>query len=356
MTYRERIKLFVILGSKIHSLVNGTVSQNEAEKFDAVLSKAQASNQWFTKENILTAFKGIAHLLEEQTFTAWAEKYPGIAEYHPSGKPVGVIMPGNIPMVGFHDMLCVLLSGNRLIAKLSSDDKFLLPFIAGLLSEIDPEISGQIIFTEKLNSIDAAIATGSNNSARYFEYYFSKIPHIIRKNRNGVAVLTGDETEKKFLELGKDIFLYFGLGCRSVSKLYIPYGFDFGKFFQAIHAFGYLAQHNKYMNNYDYHRAIYLMNEEKFLTNNFLILKNATTFSTPVSVLNYEYYINHDLAVQLEKYMDKIQCVVSDGGLISNTVPFGQAQFPGVGDYADGIDTMEFLLSLAKSPARAFHP
>lgn len=259
-------------------------------------------------------------------------------------KSIGLILAGNIPMVGFHDVLSVLLSGHRALIKPASDDRILLPFLLGILAEIEPRFSDAIRLVDKLENPDAVIATGSNNSARYFEYYFGKYPHIIRKNRTSVAILSGNETDEELVRLGSDIFSYFGLGCRNVSKLYVPKGYVFDRFFKGMEQFGYLMQHNKYMNNYDYHRALFLLNQESFLTNDFLLLREHREVSTPVSVLHYESYANGaDLNAGLETVQDQIQCTVGIGHL-----PFGTAQCPGPMDYADGVDTMDFLTGLSE--------
>jgi hypothetical protein len=259
-------------------------------------------------------------------------------------------MAGNIPMVGFHDLLAVLLSGNFAVIKLSGDDKHLLPFVTKILCTIEPAYKERIEFREgRLSEIDAVIATGSNNSARYFEYYFGKIPHIIRKNRNSVAVLSGDEPPEELKKLGADIFSYFGLGCRNVSKLFIPKGYDLNLFFNAIFSYQEIINHNKYANNFDYNRAVYLMGKDKegLLENGFLFLVKSLEYASPVAVIFYEYY--DDIALvnaKLTSDKEQIQCIVSNIQAIQNRIPFGKAQQPELWDYADNVDTMEFLIGL----------
>ena len=256
-------------------------------------------------------------------------------------------MAGNIPLVGFHDFLCVLVSGHSVIVKLSSNDKILLPFLAEYLQFHFPFLKEKIHFTkEKLSDFDAVIATGSDNTARYFEYYFGNKPNIIRKNRNSVAILTGDETEEDLHNLGKDIFTYFGLGCRSVSKIFVPEGYDFQNFFKAIYDFHPIIEYTKYANNYDYNKAVYLMSLFKLQDNGFLLLKEDTSYSSPIASLFYEFYSDKNtLQKQLDKDKDKIQCIVNQK-INPNFISFGQTQQPSLSDYADGVDTLQFLIEL----------
>lgn len=342
----KRISAFTELGTILKKFTGSFYDDGNSE-FQKILSQAHIANQWFTKENQLTALIAIAEMLNEKNLYNWLSNYHLLRTPNSKLQTIGVIMAGNIPAVGFHDMLCTLITGNVLKAKCSSDDKILLPWIVKLLIEIEPEFSDKIFFAERMSEMDAVIATGSDNSARYFEYYFSKYPHIIRKNRNAVAVLSGKETEDDLKKLSKDIFSYFGLGCRNVSKLYVPAGYDFNNFFRVIESFSEIMQHNKYINNYDYNHAILLLNKEKFLTNNFLIVKENKAISTPVSVLNYEFYNNvNDLKKELKVHKEKIQCMVTNIHDFENAVPFGKSQQPELWDYSDGVDTMEFLTQL----------
>ena len=253
-------------------------------------------------------------------------------------------MAGNIPLVGFHDFLSVLISGHSVLVKQSSNDKNLLPFLAKYLEYIEPELKGKITFTEqKLDNFDAVIATGSNNTARYFEYYFKDKPSIIRKNRNSVAVITGNESEQDFENLSEDVFRYFGLGCRSVSKLFVPKGYDFDTFFKGMYNQQEIINNAKYANNYDYNKAVYLMSEFDILENGFLMIKEDESYASPIASVFYEYYENtDDLKIKLWEEREKIQCVVAKG-FIENEIAFGQTQHPQLWDYADGVNTLEFL-------------
>jgi len=260
---------------------------------------------------------------------------------------VAIIMAGNIPLVGFHDFLSVLISGHAALVKLSSNDKQMLPLLAKYLEHINPEFKDRITFTEqKLENFDAVIATGSNNTSRYFDYYFGKHPNIIRKNRNSVAILTGKETKDELIALGDDIFQYFGLGCRSVSKLYVPKDYNFDAFFEAMYKHKDIIYYDKYANNYDYNKAVYLMSLYKLKDNGFMILKEESSFGSPIATLFYEHY-NDLVALKetLNEQSDAIQCIVNKT-INNNYVDFGDTQNPQLWDYADGVDTIEFLIKL----------
>lgn len=345
MELQERIKAFVQLGTLLRN-------QSSVHSRQSAVIKAYQHNQWFTPDSIQLALTNISSSLTDEKLNHWLDKYELSGNKNQTPKNIGVIMAGNIPLVGFHDALCVLMSGNNLVAKLSKADAVLLPFLMDLLIAIEPSFKPQIQFVERLEKPDAVIATGSNNSARYFEYYFGKYPHIIRKNRNSAAIITGDETTEELKHLGQDIFTYFGLGCRNVSKLYVPARYDFDQFYKSIESFSTVMEHNKYMNNYDYNHAVYLLNKEPFLTNNFLIIRESAALATPVSVLNYEYYSTlADLERKLKQAEDQLQCVTVAGNPWKNisikTIPFGTSQNPPLDEYADGIDTMKFLVTLS---------
>lgn len=329
---------------------------------EATILKASQKNGWFTEENVRLAIASLGEMLQESKIREWMKQYKSLKSQE-QPKKIGVIMAGNIPLVGFHDFLCVLISGNNFVGKLSSDDEILLPAVAKILVDIEPGFKDHMRFIDqpfnKTKDIAAFIATGSNNSARYFEYYFGKRPHIIRKNRNSVAVLDGNETETDLRELGKDIFEYFGMGCRNVSKIYVPKGYNLDKFFASIVDFGDVINHNKYYNNHQYYRTIYLLNSEKFLDNNFLMLKTAPSSSpkggeviaSPVATLYYERYSEQEeLFAKIIKAKEQIQCVVSRNAVPSPLervrVRPGQSQCPELWDYADGVDTMGFLIDL----------
>jgi len=356
MVLDNRIKTFVKLGVFLKQFAEKGEKQkanllNEAfyEHFEELIKTVHIYNGWFTEQNVRSAISEISNSLHEGFLIDWLSGYVKSLHENKKHKVVAVIMAGNLPMVGFHDMFCVLMSGNKFVGKLSSEDKLLLPFISKILITLDPAFANLIEFTEgPLKNIDAVIATGSDNSARYFNYYFGKYPHIIRKNRNSVAVLDANESSQELSLLGKDIFQYFGLGCRNVSKLFVPKGYKFDLFYEAIFDYQYIINNNKYGNNYDYNRTVYLMsNHKSLLDNNFLLLKEDVGFSSPIGVLFFEYYddiesVNNLLEIEKEK----IQCVVSHSNSIKNAVPFGDAQCPKLTDYADGIDTMAFLVDL----------
>lgn len=314
-----------------------------------VMIRAFQSNGWFTEKNILLALTQWSQALTENNLERWLEPYQSISFQSP--KRIGVINAGNIPFVGLHDLISVLISGHIYHGKNSSDDKFLLPWIAKLLIDIEPELKTRIHFVEKLNEIDAVIATGSDNSSRYFDYYFGKYPHIIRKNRNGIAILTGEETTDELSLLGKDIFQYFGLGCRNVSKMYVPKDYNFNKFFESIYNENEVMNHTKYMNNFDYNNSVLLLKLVPFLQNGFLVIREEEVIPSPISIVHYEKYENESLLFEkLIPLKDQLQCIVSKSQLPpelnSIQVGFGKTQSPELWDYADGVDTLSFLKSV----------
>lgn len=356
MTIDKRIEALAALGKFLKQFSQqGAKQENDQlnEKFYDDLNELIVSvhfhNAWFTEENVRNVISEISAALDQKALTQWLSIYKKELSENSTPKRVAVIMAGNIPLVGFHDMLCVLMSGNVFVGKLSSDDNLLLPFIAKILIAIEPEFAQYIEFTSgQLKNMEAVIATGSDNTARYFDYYFGKYPHIIRKNRNSVAVLTGEESINDLRLLGKDIFQYFGLGCRNVSKLFVPKGYTFDTFYQSIFEYQNIVNNNKYGNNYDYNRTVYLMsNHPSLLDNNFLLLKEDEHYASPIGVLFFEYYDTmDDLSKRLEADKEQIQCVVSNSAVLKNAIPFGEAQCPQLTDYADGVDTMKFLVEL----------
>ena len=328
------------------SVKNEGLPQNDKffSEMEEKINRSVHHNGWFTRENIIYSLQQWSEALSPENLKLW------LAEYDLSesgGKTVGIVMAGNIPLVGFHDFISVLVAGHKVLVKLSSNDQQILPVIAAYLMQLDSRYEERITFTKnKLENFDAVIATGSNNTARYFEYYFKDKPSIIRKNRNSVAILTGDETREELSKLGEDIFRYYGLGCRNVSKLYIPKDYDFDTFFKAIYEWNPIIHRDKYANNYDYNKAVYLMSEFKLLENGFLMLKEDESFGSPIATLFYEYYENQEkLNEVLTKNKDKIQCIVKNDP-DKNEVRFGQTQKPQLWDYADDINTIEFLLKL----------
>jgi len=340
MQLKQRINAFIALGTYLQRIA---FEKDDAEA-KGIFQKAEAENGWFTQDNIKFALESWSEALSEENLQQWISNYQ-IEETNP--KIVAIIMAGNVPLVGFHDFLSVLITGNKVLAKLSSNDKTLLPYLAKYLISVEPAFKGYIEFTEgRLKDFDAVIATGSNNTARYFEYYFGRYPHIIRKNRNSVAVLTGKETEEELTALADDIFRYFGLGCRNVSKIYIPENYDFEAFFKAMYSWKEIIHNHKYINNYDYNKAVYLMDSFPLLDNEFMLLKEDNGFSSPISVVFYEKYNSIEkLEKELKAQSENIQCIVSNKSF-ANKVSFGKAQTPKLWDYADGVDTIEFLLKL----------
>ncbi|MBI9053871.1 MAG: hypothetical protein JEY96_08650 [Bacteroidales bacterium] len=347
MDLSKRIESFVKLGEFLINFSLGDMNDKHSKALNEIILNDNIFNPWFTKENILHSIKAIGESLKLGKVECWVNKYPS-ASNNPKSKKVGVITAGNIPLVGFSDFISVLISGHIFKGKLSSKDNRLLKFISDYLIDLNSEFKNYIIFTEdKLEDFDAVIATGSNNTARYFEYYFGKYPHIIRKNRSSAAVLTGDETSADIKKLGVDIFSYFGLGCRNVSKLFIPKDYCFDNFFENIESFKNVYMHNKYANNYDYNKSVYLMNQIQHFDNGFLILKEDENFSSPIGVVFFQYYNNIQKVNELLNLNSElIQCVVSRSELIKNSLYFGKAQEPELWDYADNIDTMKFLLEL----------
>ena len=337
----QRIEAFSDLAKELENYFLYKEKAPLYKKIELILEEAERKNAWFDRENCLMTLHHWAGLLKKENLSQWLSSYS--IENIPQ-KRIALILAGNIPLVGFHDLLCTLLIGHTAIVKLSSNDKVLLPFLISELKNLTPIFEDKIMFTEeKLTDFDAVIATGSNNTARYFEYYFGKKPHIIRKNRNSVAILTGEETKEELELLGKDIFTYFGLGCRNVSKIFIPENYDFTNFFQAIYSFHSVMNHQKYINNYDYNKAVYLMNLEQLLENGFLLLKEDKHYASPIATLFYEKYTNiSSLQERLTEDKELIQCIVSNGSF-PNSITFGQAQIPSLRDYADGIDTIAFL-------------
>tara|TARA_R110002126_G_scaffold224174_1_gene369088 strand:- start:11270 stop:12331 length:1062 start_codon:yes stop_codon:yes gene_type:complete len=349
---QNRITAFAKLGDFLSqfSVDNITKKDNIEHNelfFDGFLHQiklAQEYNSWFTRDNILFSIQSWSKSLTEINLSNFIES---VTLNDDQPKKVAIIMAGNIPLVGFHDFLSVLISGHAVLVKQSSSDKHLMPFLAKYLEYVEHHFKGKITFTEeKLTDFDAIIATGSDNTARYFEYYFKNKPNIIRKSRNSVAVITGNETEEDFMNLSHDVFQYFGLGCRSVSKLYVPKDFNFDAFFNGMYAKKEIINNAKYANNYDYNKAVYLMSEFDLLENGFLMIKEDESYSSPIATIFYEYYDNEiDLKIKLHQEKEKIQCIVAKG-FLENEIAFGQTQHPQLTDYADGINTLTFLSKL----------
>lgn len=331
MTIEARIAAFSALGEKINQLSEDDLSE--------LSRRALLENHWFTADSIAHAFKGLQLMLDSDKLQKWISPYGNLNPEVP--KIVGVIMAGNIPLVGFHDLLCVLMSGHFAAIKTSSQDTFLVKTVINWLLEIEPRFKRNLEIRERLTEIDLLIATGSDNTARYFEYYFRNHPKIIRKNRTSIAVLDGKESKEELHQLGADIFTYFGLGCRNVSKMFIPENYDHHAFFEAIQPYEGILNNNKYHNNYDYHKSILLVNGTTHLDNGFLLWQPSDALVSPISVLFTETYASTEaLKLKLDSFEDKIQCIVGHGN-----IPFGKAQSPEVWEYADNVDTMAFLKS-----------
>lgn len=331
MNLAERITLMVKLGKYL---------AEDTNKLKAVKQKAFEKNKWFIEEFIHLSFKNIsAYYLDSAKLEAWVHHYRIDDNIHP--QKIGVVMAGNIPLVGFHDFLCVFITGHHQFIKLSEKDDVLLKHIIEKLIEWNAEVSNVVTISEMLKDCDAYIATGSNNSVRYFHYYFGKYPSVIRNNKTSVAVLTGKETIGQLISLADDVYAYFGLGCRNVSKLFVPKRYDFVMLLNAFRKYNYFSDFTKYRNNYDYNLALLIMNNKFYMTNESIILVENEHIFSPVSELHYTFYENKERVLDDLLVNENIQCIVGQ-----EYIPFGNTQQPSLSDYADGIDTMQFLLSL----------
>ncbi len=352
MVLNDRIVAFAELGRFISQFKNTGYEKisdimHQEEFFDGMIQKIESAkhhNGWFTEENIVFSLSQWSKTLTKHNLEQWLSSYSLDTK---TTKTIGIIMAGNIPLVGFHDFISVLISGHNVLVKQSSNDNQLLPYLASYLITIEPRFEKRISFTkEKFTNFDAIIATGSNNTARYFEHYFGNRPHIIRKNRNSVAILTGNESKEQLASLGNDIFRYYGLGCRSVSKVMVPEGYDFDLFFKSIYEYNDIINGAKYANNYDYNKAVYLMSNFKLLDNGFLMLKEDSSYGSPIATLFYETYESKEKLLQkLETDKEAIQCIVGDN-FSDKSISFGTTQHPSLSDYADNVDVIEFLTKI----------
>lgn len=334
---KDRIEAFSKLGLLIKNL--------DAEEFESLFRRANNQNSWFTELSMKSALSGISELLDQENLNKWLSDY--FLPQDPAPKRIGILMAGNIPGVGFHDLMCVLISGNIAVVKLSTSDSFFSKWLIDRLIQVAPEFEKYIQIEEMLKGMDAYIATGSDNSARYFNYYFGKYPSIIRANRTSVAILTGEESDAELDRLGWDIFLYFGLGCRNVSKIFVKNAGQLTHLLDVLEKYNWVANNHKYLNNYEYNKSIYLVNRENHLDNGFLLLKESKDLVSPIGVLYYELYQSpEELGELLRANESKIQCVVGDPEQYSGAIRFGEAQYPKPWDYADKVDTMKFLLAL----------
>ncbi|MFV8361183.1 acyl-CoA reductase [Flavobacterium sp. LS1P3] len=351
MTLETKKSVFVELGkflsqfSEDNTYRNPSVLHNDVffEDFIALIKLSQSHNGWYTPEQVYFAIQSWAEALTTENLNQWLSAYDFPIK---EPKNIALILAGNIPLVGFHDFLSVLITGNKVLVKTSSNDQHLLPFLAKYILAVAPELANNITFVDgKLENFDAVIATGSNNTARYFEYYFKDKPSIIRKSRNSIAVLNGKETKEQLASLGEDIFRYFGLGCRNVSKLFVPKGYVFDTFFEAIFEYQDVIHYEKYANNYDYNKAVFLMSNFKLLDNGFLTIKEDKSHASPISSVFYEFYDDiNELKTRLQSENEQIQCIVSKN-LIEGSIDFGQTQKPKLWNYADNTDTISFLLT-----------
>ena len=352
MLQNEKKQSFIALGRFLSQFSEAGNTKKESvlgndlffDAFVDLIHLSQSHNGWYTPEQVYYAINSWAEALTEENLDQWLSAYTFDASQNK--KTVALILAGNIPLVGFHDFLSVLITGNKALIKTSSNDQHLLPFLAKYLVFADETLKDKITFVEgKLENFDTVIATGSNNTSRYFEYYFKDKPSIIRKNRNSVAVLNGQESKEDLEALGEDIFRYFGLGCRNVSKLFVPKGYVFDSFFEAIFKYQDVIHYEKYANNYDYNKAVFLMSNFKLLDNGFLTIKEDASYASPISSVFYEFYDNlEDLQNRLENDAEQIQCIASNN-LTKNSIAFGQSQKPQLWDYADNVDTITFLLT-----------
>jgi hypothetical protein len=349
MNLYQRVKALGKLGKILSSIGENRnwagfdmgITEDEYNALEDLTRRVHVFNGWFTEKEVKNSFKAWGNQLSLENIEKWIKSYN--LDDIESNKKVGIIMAGNIPLVGFHDYVCCYIAGYKSKIKLSSDDDKLFPAILNILSHFDNTVieRSEIVITQ-LKNIDGIIATGSNNTSRYFEQYFGKYPNIIRKSRTSVAIITGAESEEELQGLANDVFAFYGLGCRNVTKVFLPKGYDLDNLFRAFFPFQYVSENNKYANNYDYHKAVFMMEQYDLLENGFLIMKEDQSLHSPIGTLYYEYYSDaNSIQEHLKQFDENIQCVVS-----KKDIPFGKAQNPELWDYADNIDTMEFLLGL----------
>ena len=346
----KHIENFSCLAKFIENFLHEKTTQTDKRSIllTEAIRKSSLENGFFTEFNIRFALDAIATMLSPENLNKWISAYKNQQNNQDAPKTIGVVMAGNIPMVGFHDFLCVLFSGNKFLGKASQSDKYLIQALAEILFEIDADYKEFITFTsERLENFDAVIATGSNNTARYFEYYFGKYPHIIRKNRNSIALLTGNETLEQLTLLAQDIFIYFGLGCRNITKLFVPQNYNFSLLIEACNSCSGIINHHKYKNNYDYYKTIFIMNNQAFIDAEFFLMQENTSMHNPISILNYEFYVEEKTIQSfITSQAEHLQCIVGNNFKIDGIQNFGTTQNPNLWDYADDVDTMKFLLNL----------
>lgn len=339
MKLEDRIVLFSELGNYI-------LSHIASDEMQELFAAAKSRNPWFTTDNIRLAMTQVAeNFLNREKLNSLVARYDRSFFEPEVSRETGIVAAGNIPLVGIQDLIHVVLSGHKAFYKPSAQDEVLTLFLIRKMQKINPAVAGWVTPADKLTGLEAYIATGSGNTSRYFEYYFGKKPHIIRKNRVSVAVLSGSETRTQLSDLGNDIFEYFGLGCRNVSKLYVPAGYDFKDFFESVEYWNGITLHSKYVNNYDYNKSIFLVNGDRHLDNGFLLLKESAALHSPISTVFYEEYASADRVFEdLHVQKEHIQCMVTE--MREGCIPFGRSQSPELWDYADGVDTVAFLAGL----------
>jgi hypothetical protein len=330
------------LQQRVHVLVQlGNYMISQEQEWKDVKQKAFSYNQWFLPVFLETAVHNISNgFLKKEILDSFITKY-NLPDENKHPKRIGIVMAGNIPLVGFHDFLSVFLTGNKAVIKLSSKDDILLKHLVEKLKKNSPEADQYIFFQDMLKDCDAYIATGSNNTSRYFEYYFKKYPHIIRKNKTSVAVLNGKETAEELDKLADDVHLFFGLGCRNVTKIYVPDNYDFVPLLDVFNKYSFLNTNNKYMNNYDYQLSLLILNKKRYMTNGSLLVVEEPSLFSPIAQLHYEYYNDEKKLMEQLKTNDDIQCIVG-----TDKISFGDAQCPAIDNFADGVDTIRFLLEI----------
>ncbi len=345
MNLNNRITLFVKLGRFFSDYINNNLESLEKNKFDKAINESILHNSFFSKKNILKSLLSWSNVLTKKSIDDFLSNY--LIKNKKREKKIAIIMAGNIPLVGFHDFFCVIISGNFAVIKLSSKDSHLFKFILSFLVKENPDFDTKFDVVEsKLEIFDAVIATGNNISANQFELYFKKYPKIIRRNRHSIAILNGNETKKEIELLANDIFYYYGLGCRNVSKIFIPNNYNLDILFKSFVLWDEVINKNSYANNYNYYRAIYLLNKEVFFDNGFVLLKESEKIGSPVGTIYFEYYkSDNQIKEMIKKNNEKIQCIVSNNNY-PKTIKFGETQMPNLNDFADDIDTFNFLLKL----------
>ena len=345
MNLNNRITLFVKLGSFFSDYINNNLESLDRNKFDKAINESILHNSFFSKKNILKSLFSWSSVLTKKSIDNFLSNY--LIKIKKREKKIAIVMAGNIPLVGFHDFFCVILSGNFAVIKLSSKDSHLFKFILNFLVKENPDFSSKFDIVEnKLQKFDAVIATGNNISANQFELYFKKYPKIVRRNRHSIAILNGNETKKEIELLANDIFYYYGLGCRNISKIFIPNNYNLDVLFKSFVLWNEVINKNSYANNYNYYRAIYLLNKEIFFDNGFVLLKESEKIGSPVGTIYFEYYKSENqIKEMIKKNNQKIQCIVSNNNY-RKTIKFGETQMPNLNDFADDIDTFNFLLKL----------